>query len=348
MSPARPLHRPPALLQRRDVLAWMAAACGSAAAQTGAPATVAPPWPTRPLRIVVPYPAGGASEVAARLLAPELQRSLGQPVAIDNRAGANGNIGSAEVAGATDGHTFLMAGVGTHVINPLLSGRLPYDPVKDFAPVCLVATLPLVLVMNPAVAQSLGVRKLTDLIHVATTQPGRLHIASGGNGTPTHLAGELFKRLTQTYMLHFPYRSAASAQQDVVAGNMDLMFDALPTALAQIRAGKLLALGVTSARRSPSLPELPTLEEAGGPALRGYEASAWTALYAPASQPPEQLARLQRDCVAALAQPVLRERLTQRGMLVQGSGAAGLASLMTAETDKWARVLQLAGIKGDR
>lgn len=344
MSPARPPHRPPASLQRREWLIWLAAASGAATAQPG-PAVA---WPSRPLRIVVPFPPGGASEAAARLMAPELQRSLGQPVLIDNKPGANGNIGSAEVAGSTDGHTLLMGGAATHVINPLLSRRLPYDAVRDFAPICLVATLPLVLVMNPAVAQSLGVRRLTDLIHAATAQPGRLHIASGGNGSPTHLAGELFKRLTQTYMLHFPYRSNASAQQDVVAGNMDLMFDALPTALAQIRAGKLLALGVTSLRRSPSLPDLPTLDEAGGPALRGYEASAWAGLFAPSSQPADQVARLQRDSVAALANPVLRERLTQRGMLVHGSGAAGLATLMTAETEKWARVLQLSGIKGDR
>lgn len=345
MSSARPPRWPTAPLPRRELLAWLAAAtAGAASAQPAAPAT----WPSRPLRIVVPFPTGGASEIAARLMAPELQRSLGQPVVVDNKPGANGNIGSAEVAGATDGHTLLMGGAATHVINPLLSRRLPYDAVKDFAPICLVATLPLVLVMNPAVAQSLGVRRLTDLIHVATAQPGRLHIASGGNGTPTHLAGELFKRLTQTYMLHFPYRSTASAQQDVVAGNMDLMFDALPTALAQIRAGKLLALGVTSARRSASLPDLPTLEEAGSPALRGYEASAWAGLFAPSSQPPEQLARLQRDSVAVLANPALRDRLTQRGMLVHGSGAADLAALMTTETEKWARVLQLAGIKGDR
>lgn len=345
MSSARPPRWPTAPLPRRELLAWLAAAtAGAASAQPASPAT----WPSRPLRIVVPFPTGGASEIAARLMAPELQRSLGQPVLIDNKPGANGNIGSAEVAGATDGHTLLMGGAATHVINPLLSRRLPYDAVKDFAPICLVATLPLVLVMNPAVAQSLGVRRLADLIHVATAQPGRLHIASGGNGTPTHLAGELFKRLTQTYMLHFPYRSTASAQQDVVAGNMDLMFDALPTALAQIRAGKLLALGVTSARRSASLPDLPTLEEAGGPALRGYEASAWAGLFAPSSQPPEQLARLQRDSVAALANPALRDRLTQRGMLVHGSGAAELAALMTTESEKWARVLQLAGIKGDR
>lgn len=329
-------------LHRRGLLLCLAA--GPVLAQGGA----IPGWPARPLHIVVPYPASGATDVAARLLAPELQRSLGQLLVVANRPGADGNIGTSEVAGAVDGHTLLMSGAGTHVINPLLSRRLPYDPVKDFAPVCLVATVPLVLVMNPAVAQNLGIRRLTDLVHVATTQPGRLHIASGGNGTPTHLAGELFKRLTQTYMLHFPYRSTASAQQDVVAGNMDLMFDALPTALPQIRAGRLLALGVTTTRRSPSMPELPTLEEAGGPALKGYEASSWIGLYAPAGQPAEQVARLQRDCIAALAAPVLRERLTARGMLVHGTPGAALASLMAAETAKWARVVQLSGVKVDR
>ncbi|HEY1129353.1 MAG TPA: tripartite tricarboxylate transporter substrate-binding protein [Roseateles sp.] len=326
-----------ALLQRRGLLLWMATS--SVAAQA---------WPTRPLRIVVPYAAGGATDVAARLLAPELQRRLGQPVFIDNQPGADGNIGSAEVASATDGHTLLMGTVGTHVINPLLSRRLPYDAVKDFAPICLVATVPLVMVMNPAVAQALGVRKLTDLVQVASAQPGRLHIASGGNGNPSHLAGELFKRLTQTYMLHFPYRSTASAQQDVIAGNMDLMFDTLPTALPQIKSGKLLALGVTSTRRSPSIPELPTLEEAGGPALKGYEASAWTGLFAPSSQPAEQIARLQRDSVAALAGSALRERLNSRGLLVQGGGGAGFAALIAAETEKWARVVQLSGVKVDR
>jgi len=205
-----------------------------------------------------------------------------------------------------------------------------------------------VLVINPAVAQSLGIRKLADLVHAATSQPGRLNIASGGNGNPSHLAGELFKRLTQTYMLHFPYRSTASAQQDVIAGNMDLMFDSLPAALPQIKAGKLLALAVTSARRSPGLPELPTVEEAGGPALKGYEASAWIGLFAPSSQPPEQLARLQRDTVTALASPALRERLTSHGMLVHGSGGAEFAALIAAETAKWARVMQLSGVKVDR
>jgi tripartite-type tricarboxylate transporter receptor subunit TctC len=307
-----------------------------------------PAWPGRPLRIVVPYVPGGAGDIAARLLAPELQKSLGQPVTVDNRPGADGNIGSAEVAGASDGHTLLMGSVGTHVINPLLSRRLPYDPVKDFSPVSLVATVPLVLVVNPAVAQALGIRRLADFVHAATTQPGRLHIASGGNGQPTHLAGELFKRLTQTYMLHFPYRSTASAQQDVIAGNMDVMFDSLPSALPHIRAGRLLALAVTSARRSPSLPELPTVEEAGGPALKGYEASTWIGLFAPANLASEPLARLQRDTVAALALPAMRERLTARGMLVHGSGGAEFGALIAAETAKWARVVQLSGVKVDR
>jgi tripartite-type tricarboxylate transporter receptor subunit TctC len=330
-----------ALLKRRELLLWLASLNASAQ-----PASAA--WPNRPLRIIVPFAAGGPADVAARLLAPELQRSLAQPIGVDNRPGADGNIGSAEVAGATDGHTLLMGSLGTHAINPLLSRRLPYDPVKDFAPISLVATVPLVLVLNPATAQALGVRHVADLVHAATTQPGRLLMASGGNGNPSHLAGELFKRLTQTYMLHFPYRSTASAQQDVVAGNMDLMFDALPSALPQIKSGKLIALAVTSAQRSPGLPEVPTVEEAGGLALRGYEASSWVGLFAPAGQPPEQLARLQRDTLTALASPGLRERLSLRGMLVQARGGAEFAALIAAETAKWARVVKLSGVKVDR
>lgn len=335
-------------LSRRGLLCWLAAA--PAVAQPG-PGSV--PWPARPLRIVVPYAAGGAADLTARLLAPELQRRLAQPVQVENRPGADGNIGAAEVAGAVDGHTLLMGSVGTHVINPLLSRRLPYDPVKDFAPVGVVATTPLVLVINPAAAQRLGIRSVGDLVRVATQRPGRLHVASGGNGTPTHLAAELFKRLTGTYMLHFPYRSTASAQQDVIAGNMDLMFDGLPGALPQVRAGRLQALAVASPRRVAGMPELPTVEEAGGAALKGFEASAWLGLFAPSTQPAEQLARLQRDTAAALA-GALRERLAARGLMPHGAAAgaggvgADFAALIAAETDKWARVVQLAGIRVER
>lgn len=337
----------PPVLQRRGLLLWLAAS--SAGAQpTPAATAAAPAWPHRPLRLVVPYPAGGASDLAARVLAPELQKLLGQPVAVDNKPGADGNIGAAEVAGATDGHTLLVGTVVTHAINPVLSRRLPYDPVKDFAPISLVAGVPLVLVMNPGVAQQLGIRSVLDLMRVATTQPGRLNIASGGNGNPSHLAGELFKRLTQTYMLHFPYRNTQSAQQDVIAGNMDLMFDVLPSSLPAIRSGKLLALAVGSARRSPSLPDLPTVEEAGGPRLKGYEASAWVGLLAPSSQPPEQVARLQRDTVAALAGGPLRERFRALGLQPQPTTSADFAALIAADTAKWARVVRLSGVKVDR
>lgn len=331
------------LLQRRGLLLWLAAS--SAGAQ---PASAPHTWPNRPLRIVVPYPPGGVTDLAARALAPELQKSLGQPVTIDNRPGADGNIGSAEVAGATDGHTLLVGTAITHAINPVLSRRLPYDPVKDFSPISLLAGVPLVLVMNPGVAQQLGIRSVMDLMRVATTQPGRLNIASGGNGNPSHLAGELFKRLTHTYMLHFPYRSTQSAQQDVIAGNMDLMFDALPSSLPAIRSGKLLALAVSSAQRSPSLPELPTLEEAGGPVLKGFEASAWLGLLAPSSQPADQVARLQRDTAAALASAPLRERFRALGLQAQPSSSADFAALIAAETAKWARVVKVSGVKVDR
>ncbi|MFN3304958.1 MAG: Bug family tripartite tricarboxylate transporter substrate binding protein [Roseateles sp.] len=326
------------LVDRRGLLCWLAAA--PAIAQPGPGAGV---WPARPVRIVVPYAAGGAADLAARLLAPELQRSLGQPVQVENRPGADGNIGAAEVASATDGHTLLMGSVGTHVINPLLSRRLPYDPVKDFAPAGIIVTVPLVLVVNPATAQRQGIRSLGDLVRVAARQPGRLLVASGGNGTPTHLSAELFKRLTGTYMLHFPYRSTVSAQQDVIAGNMDLMFDTLPGALPQIRAGRLQVLAVASPHRVRGLPDVPTVEEAGGAALKGFEASAWLGLFAPSGQPAEQLARLQRDLTAVLAGP-LRERLAARGLFAH---AGNVAALIAADTDKWARVVKLAGIRVD-
>ena len=327
-------------LNRRQFTALASSVTLPAAAQTG--------WPVKPLRLVVPFTPGGTTDLLARAMAPELQQRLGQAVVVDNRAGAGGNIGSAEVAKASDGHTLLMGTVGTHAINAALYPRLPFDPVKDFAPVTLVAAVPNVLVLNPANAARHGIRSVADLIRVARANPGKLNMASSGNGTSIHLAGELFKSMTGSFMLHFPYRGSGPALLDLIAGNTDLMFDNLPSALPHIKAGKLLALAVTSAQRSPAVPELPTVAEAGGSVLKGYEASSWFGLLAPSSQPADQVARLQRDCVAALANPMLRERLTQRGLVVQGTGAAGLAALMSSETAKWARVLEVSGIKVDR
>jgi tripartite-type tricarboxylate transporter receptor subunit TctC len=304
-------------------------------------------WPSKPLRIVVPFAAGGTTDILARAMAPELQKALGQPVVIENKPGAGGNTGAAEVARATDGHTILMGTVGTHGINQSLYPKLPYDPIKDFAPITLVASVPNVLVINPAKAQELGINSVQDLIRVAKAHPGKLNMASSGNGTSIHLAGELFKSMSGSFMLHFPYRGSGPALMDLMGGNVDLMFDNLPSALPQIKAGKLKAIAVTSAKRSEAVPELPTIAEAGGPTLKGYEASSWFGLLAPASMPADQVARLQRETAKALATPAIKERLASQGAVASGMPSAEFAALIASETRKWAQVVKVSGAKVD-
>ncbi|MCI1191764.1 tripartite tricarboxylate transporter substrate binding protein [Calidifontimicrobium sp. SYSU G02091] len=306
------------------------------------------PWPTRPVRIVVPFPAAGTTDILARALAPELQRVFGQPFVVDNKPGAGGNTGSAEVARApADGHTLLMGTVGTHAINASLYAKMPYDPVKDFAPVTLVASVPNVLVVNPASAQKYGIASVADLVRVARANPGRLNMASSGNGTSIHLSGELFKAMTGTFMVHFPYRGSGPALMDLLAGNMDLMFDNLPSSMPHIKAGKLLALAVTSAQRSPALPDVPTVAEAGGDALKDYEASSWFGLFAPAGTPADVIARLQQETAKALALPAVNERLVAQGAVPVGNTPAAFAAFVDAETKKWARVVKTSGAKVD-
>jgi tripartite-type tricarboxylate transporter receptor subunit TctC len=328
-------------LNRRALLALSSAAClpGLARAQQG--------WPVRPLRIVVPFPPAGTTDLLARAMAPELQKALGQPVIVENKPGAGGNTGSAEVAHATDGHTLLMGTVGTHAINASLYPKMPFDPVKDVAPVTLVAAVPNVLVLNPANAQKYGIQSVADLVRVARAQPGKLNMCSSGNGTSIHLAGELFKSLTATYMIHFPYRGSGPALLDLMGGNMDLMFDNLPSALPHIRSGKLKALAVTSARRSEALPELPTIAESGVPELKAFEASSWFGLLAPAAQPADQVARVQREAAKALATPAIRERLASQGAVPGGGTGAEFAALIASETAKWAKVVKASGAKVD-
>lgn len=304
-------------------------------------------WPTKPLRIVVPFAAGGTTDILARAMAPELQKALGQPVVIENKPGAGGNTGAVEVARSTDGHTILMGTVGTHGINQSLYPKLPYDPIKDFAPITLVAAVPNVLVINPAKAQELGINSVQDLIRVAKANPGKLNMASSGNGTSIHLAGELFKSMSGSFMLHFPYRGSGPALMDLMGGNVDLMFDNLPSALPQIKAGKLKAIAVTSAKRSEAVPDLPTIAEAGGPSLKGYEASSWFGLLAPSSMPAEHVARLQRETAKALSTPAIRERLASQGAVASGMPSAEFAALITSETRKWAQVVKVAGAKVD-
>jgi tripartite-type tricarboxylate transporter receptor subunit TctC len=305
-------------------------------------------WPNKPVRIVVPFAAGGTTDILARAITPELQRAFGQPFVVDNKPGAGGNNGAAEVAKAgADGYTLLMGTVGTHAINPSLYPKMPYDHVKDFAPVTLVAGVPNVLVMNPGAAQKYNVNSVVDLIRAAKANPGRLNVASSGNGTSIHLAAELFKSLTGTFMLHLPYRGSGPALIDLMAGNVDLMFDNLPSAMPHIKSGRLKALAVTSGARSAALPDLPTVAEAGGSLLRNYEASSWFGLLAPAGTPADIVGRVQQETAKALALPAIKERLQSQGAMPSGNTPAEFAKLIDAETRKWAQVVKASGAKID-
>jgi len=303
-------------------------------------------WPKQPVRIVVPFAPGGTTDILARALAPELSRAFGQQFIVDNKPGAGGNVGAEQVArSAPDGYTLLMGTVGTHAINTTLYPKLPFDPVKDFSPITLVAGVPNVLVLNPAKAAALNINTVADLIRYAKANPGKLNMASSGNGTSIHLSGELFKSMTGTYMVHFPYRGSGPALLDLIGGTMDLMFDNLPSALPQIKAGKLKALAVTSAQRSGAVPELPTIAEAGP--VPGFDASSWFGLLAPAGTPAEVIDRIQKESAAAMGTPALKERLLAQGALPGGMAPAAFASYIAAETAKWAKVVKASGAKVD-
>ena len=305
-------------------------------------------WPTKPVRIVVPFAPGGTTDILARALVPDLSRAFGQQFIVDNRAGAGGNVGAEIVARAPgDGYTLLMGTVGTHGINRALYAKLTYDPIKDFAPVTLLAAVPNVMVMNADKAMALGVKNVQDFIRVAKASPGKMNMASSGNGTSIHLAGELFKSMTGTYMLHLPYRGSGPALMDMVAGNADVMFDNLPSSMAQIKAGKLTALAVTSGERSAALPDVPTVEQAGGPALKGYEASSWFGLLAPAGTPPDIVNRIQQEVAKALASPAMKERLLAQGAIPGGNTPAEFTRHIDNEHRKWAGVVKASGAKVD-
>jgi tripartite-type tricarboxylate transporter receptor subunit TctC len=327
-------------LRRRLLLASAGSALVPAAsAQAG--------WPTKPVRVVVPFAPAGTTDILARALTPELGKAFGQTFVIDNRPGAGGNLGADLIAkSAPDGYNLLMGTVGTHAINAALYPKMPFDPVRDFVPIVLVAGVPNVLVMNPAKADALGIRNVADLIRHAKANPGKLNMASSGNGTSIHLSGELFKSMTGTYMVHFPYRGSGPALLDLIGGTMDLMFDNLPSALPHIRAGKLKALAVTSLQRSAALPELPTVAEAGG-AVTGFDASSWFGLFAPAGTPTEIVNRIQQETAKALQAPAFKERLQAQGAIPGGQPPDEFAKFIAAETKKWSQVVKVSGAKVD-
>ena len=303
-------------------------------------------WPSKPVRIVVPFAPGGTTDILARAVAPELSKAFGQQFVVENKAGAGGNLGAEQVAkSAGDGYTLLMGTVGTHGINRALYARLPYDPFKDFVPITLVAGVPNVLVVNSDLAAAQKINTVKDFIQYARANPGKLNMASSGNGTSIHLAGELFKSMTGTFMTHIPYRGSGPALLDLAAGNMQVMFDNLPSAMQLIKAGRIKALAVTSAQRSAALPELPTVEEAGG--LKGYEASSWFGLLAPAGTPADVVNRIQQEVAKSLNTPAIKDKLQAQGAIPSGNTPAQFAALIEAEHKKWAEVVKASGAKVD-
>ena len=326
----------------------LAAAASVAITFIASPALAQATWPTKPVRIVVPFAPGGTTDILARAIAPELSRAFGQQFVVENRAGAGGNIGADLVAKApNDGYTLLMGTVGTQSINKWLYTRMPFDPQKDFVPITLVAGVPNVMVVNAEKAAARNIQSVADFLKYAKANPGKLNMASSGNGTSIHLAGELFKSMTGTFMTHFPYGGSGPALLGLVGGDMDVMFDNLPSSMQLIRAGKLKALAVTSAQRSAALPDVPTVEQAGGPALKGFEASSWFGLLAPAGTSMDIVNRIQQETAKALNAPAVKERLLANGAIPSGNTPAEFARMIDAELKKWQPVVKASGAKVD-
>jgi tripartite-type tricarboxylate transporter receptor subunit TctC len=294
-------------------------------------------YPTRPVRIVVSFPPGGPSDILARLIGQYISDRLGQPFVIENRPGAGGNLGTeAVVRAAADGHTLLLVMV-PNAINATLYDKLNFNFIRDIAPVVGLIRAPNVMEVNP----SLPVKTVTEFIAYAKANPGKINMASGGNGTSQHVAGELFKMMTGTDMVHVPYRGAPQALTDLIAGQVQVLFDPLPSSIEHIRAGKLRALAVTTVTRSDVLPNLPTVAEA----VPGYEASGWFGVGVPRNTPAEIVESLNKEINAALADPAMKTRLADLGGTVLGGSSADFGKLIADETEKWGKVVKFAGIK---
>jgi tripartite-type tricarboxylate transporter receptor subunit TctC len=299
------------------------------------------PWPNKPIRIVVPFPAGGPTDITARVVGQAIGESLKTPVIVENKAGAHGFIGVTEAAKApADGYTLMMASIGTMAINPKLHEKIPYDANKDFAPVSLVVTVPIVVVVNP---QALPVKTIPEFVGYLKANPGKVNFASAGTGGSSHLVPEYFKFRTGTFMTHIPYKGSGPAIADVVAGQVQVMFDTLLTSTPFVKSGKLKMLAVTTSQRLADYPDVPTMAEALG--MKDFEASSWYALYAPAGTPPDVVKKLSAEVDAALKKPVIARRLTDLGAVPVGGSPEKLAAFQLAEQAKWGKVIQAAKIK---
>ncbi|WP_414636858.1 Bug family tripartite tricarboxylate transporter substrate binding protein [Aquabacterium sp.] len=327
----------PALLTRRRLAtaAALLLAAPMSQAQTGAAS-----YPSRPIHIVVTFSTGGAPDILARLIGERLQASWGQSVIVDNKPGAGGNTGADAVAkSAPDGHTIVVGTVGTHSINGALYAKMPYDMVKDFAPITLLATTPNMLVVHNGVPA----KTLPEFIALGKRE-GKMSFASSGSGTSIHVSGELFKTMTGIDMQHIPYKGRATAIPDVLGGRVTMMFDNMPSSLPLVREGKLRALGVTSAKRSAAAPDIPTIAEQG---LPGFDAVSWFALFAPAGTPKPIVDKLQLEVKKILDAPDTAKRLAEAGLDAVGSTPDELAAYQRAEITKWAKVVKDSGAKAD-
>ena len=309
------------------------------AAGTAAATAYAQTWPTKPIRLIVPFPPGGGNDILARTIGQKLTESIAQQVVIDNRGGAGGNIGAETAAHAVaDGYTLFLGGVGSHGTNPGLQAKLPYDPVRDFAPITLIAAAPLIVVVHPA----LPVKSISELVQYAKMRPGQLNFASSGTGSIAHLAPEMLNAMAKIKLTHIPYKGTAPALVDLLGGQVQLMMNSAVSMLPQVRGGKLRAIAATGARRLAALPELPTVAESGVP---GYEVASWYGLLTPALTPRAIIDKLTREIVAILRLPELRDRLAADGAEAVGNSPEEFAAYIKRELARWAAVIKAAGIR---
>jgi tripartite-type tricarboxylate transporter receptor subunit TctC len=298
-------------------------------------------YPDRTITMVVPFAAGGSTDLVARILAQKLTEQMGQSVVVENRAGAGGNIGAAAVAKATaDGYTLLYGTISTHTLNPLMAKKSAYDPVKDFEPIALIGNIPNVLVVNPSVPA----KTVQELIALAKASPDKYSYASSGVATPLHLSGEMFNSMAGTKMAHVPYRGAGPAMNDLVAGQVPVLFDNLPSSVEFIKAGKIRALAVTTKTRVEQMPDIPTMDEQG---LKGYETYSWQAIFAPAKTPKPIVDKLNAEVKKALADPALQKRLKDLTMTITPSSPAELSKFVEDQLALWGPITKATGVQVD-
>ena len=324
------MFKPHKFLQAAALIAALGWAANAAAA-----------WPEKPIRLILPFPAGGATDFMARTLGQKLGERLGQTVVIDNRAGAGGGVAAEAVAGAApDGYTLFFATMGTLAINPSLYPKLRYDPVKDFATIAITHATANVLVVHPQVAA----KNVAELIALGRAKPTELTFGSAGNGSSSHLAGEYFKTLAGIEMTHVPYKGTAPALVDLLSGRISMMFDTISVHVDNIKTGKVRALGVTSAARTPALPEVPTIAESG---LPGYDVSIWLGVLAPVNTPKDIVARLNADIVKVMSDPEMKKQMTGAGIEARASTPEQFAAAIAADTIKWSKIVKTAGARLD-